>query len=246
MNEPLRIAVCEDQIKDRELLLDYIKQFDFDTKCDTFSSAEAFFIKFKPGTYHLIYLDIFMTGMTGLEAAETIRKIDRHVMLVFTTSSRDYALEAQQYRSLLYIEKPVTRQMIHHTLMLTEALYTRLQHEILTIPGGNKKQMDIHYGDIRYIEVQNKRCLLYLASGTIVDTATTIGLSELEALLPQSQFCRTHRSFIVNFEYVDHPNQTDFVMKGGGIVYITQAEHDRIIDAYDEYLFTLAREEHAL
>ena len=242
MNDPLRIAICEDNEKDTQSLLCCIKESGFCVRYTTFKSGEAFFEKFKPGLFHLVFLDIYMGNLTGMETASKIREVDSYVMLAFTTTSKDHAFEAQRHHSLLYIEKPVIQEMVTHTLTLAEAMRQMAKREVMTIPCGNKRKLDIRYGDIRYVEVKNKHCILYLTMGITIEAATTIGINELETMLPKPRFYRTHRSYIVAFGHVDYPNETDFVMKGGGIVYITQKEYRRVIEAYDEYLFSNARE----
>lgn len=246
MNGPLRIAICEDRDADSRLLLNCIRESGFNTKCEVFESGEEFYEKFKPGLFHLIFLDIYMGNISGLDMAAKIREADSYVMLAFTTTSRDHAFEVQRYHSLLYIEKPVPQEMVVHTLSIAVAMQQMAAQEVLTISCANRSKLDIRYGDIRYVEVKNKRCILHLPMGVTAETATTYSIDRLETILPQPRFCRTHRSYIVNFAYVEYPNETDFIMRGGGIAYITQKERGRIMKAYDEYLFSRAREENLL
>lgn len=243
MNGPLRVAICEDQKEDSNLLQHYIKESGFNVKCVTFKNGEDFYAKFKPGLFHLVFLDIYMRNLSGIDIARKIREVDNYVMLAFTTASRDYALEAQRHRSLLYIEKPVSQEMVTHTLTVTQAMRHMAKLELLTLSCGNRRQIDVRYGDIRYVEANNKRCILHLTMGITVELATTLSIDELEAMLPKPRFWRTHRSYIVNFAHVNYSNQTDFVMKGGDIVYITQKIYNNIMDAYDEYLFSYARKD---
>ena len=58
--------------------------------------GEAFLRTFQPGLYHLVYLDIYMDKMTGMETAAAIRAQDDGVMLAFTTTSHDHAFEANK------------------------------------------------------------------------------------------------------------------------------------------------------
>ena len=103
MNEPLRIAICEDRPEDSDLLLRQIRSSNIPARCDVFANGENFLQSFVPGMYHLIFLDIYMKDMSGIDTAAKIRTTDNYVMLAFTTTSRTHALEVQQFRSLLYI-----------------------------------------------------------------------------------------------------------------------------------------------
>ncbi len=246
MIEPLRIAICEDRKEDSSLLLRCIRQSRILVRCDVFRSGKAFYQNFKAGRYHLIFLDIYMPDINGIDAAARIREADNYVMLAFTTMSPAHALEVQRFRSLLYIQKPVTPEMVTHTLTLARAMHECSKKDILTITGKHRHLFDIRRNDIRYVEFRNKRCIFFLTDDNQIESVTTLTLDRLEMLLPKPQFYRTHRSFIVNLRYVDYPTPNDFMMKGGGIVYISQKEHSRVIQAYDDYLFTLARKDHQL
>ncbi|MDR0943586.1 MAG: response regulator [Ruminococcus sp.] len=133
VEQKLRIAICEDMKKDRDRLLTLVRETGASAKCDIFPSGEALLERFRKGMYHLIYLDIYMIDISGMETARRIRERDESVLLAFTTTSRDHAFEANKYRSLLYIEKPVTADMIAHTITLAEALKSKRESEILTI-----------------------------------------------------------------------------------------------------------------
>ncbi len=240
--EELRIAICEDLEADRQLLLARIRDSGVLAKCDTFPSGEAFLRTFQPGLYHLVYLDIYMAEMTGMETAAAIRAQDDGVMLAFATTSREHSFEANKYRSLLYIEKPVTQEMVNHTLALAAALRESQKDKVLTIPAG-KKRLDIRHDDIVYAEVLGQRCILHLRDGGSVDISTNMNIDELEALLPKPRFCRTHRAYIVNFDRVRRSNGADFVMQNGGTAYITQKDYRRVMDAYDSWLLAQVTED---
>lgn len=242
MDHTLRIAICEDLPADRELLLRRIRESGVPAKCETHESGEAFLKTFKPGLYHLVYLDIYMDGLTGMQTAAAIREQDEAVLLAFTTTSHDHAFEANKYRSLLYIEKPVTQEMVSHTLTLAASLRETKRSQVLTI-SAEKKRLDIRHDDIVYAEVLGQRCILHLWERGGLDVSTNFNIDDLEAMLPTPRFLRTHRSYIVNLDMVKRSNGTDFVMKDGGIAYITQRDYRRIMRLYDEWLFGQARED---
>jgi DNA-binding LytR/AlgR family response regulator len=242
LNRKLRVAVCEDLKKDRDLLLSCIRESGISVKCDTYIDGESFLEKYKKGMYHLIYLDIYMGEINGMNTAAAIREKDEDVLLAFTTTSRDYAFEANKYRSILYIEKPVSPQMVNHTLSIACALRDKRQDEILTV-YTDAVQVDIPHSDLIYVEVIDQRCILHLRGGRLIAASTTLNINDLEAMLPKPRFCRTHRSFIVNLDMVKRINGRDFEMIEGGVAYITQKDRRRIAELYDEWLFGSVMEE---
>lgn len=242
MDDEMRIAICEDFDDDTERLLACIRESGIAARCETFTNGEALLAAFRPGLYHLVYLDIYLDGMTGMQLAAAIRQRDESVLLAFTTTSRDHALEASKYRSLLYIEKPVTRDMVNHTLLLAAALRDKLKAEVLTVPT-DLRHVDVRHDDLTYVEVYGQRCILHLRGGQTVEASTTLNINDLETMLPKPHFCRTHRAYIVNLDRVKRSNGTDFVMQDGGIAYITRRDYRRVMAQYDKWLFGRAREE---
>jgi DNA-binding LytR/AlgR family response regulator len=236
LEQKLRIAVCEDLKKDRDSLLLLIRESGIPAKCDTFTSGEAFLARFRKGMYHLIYLDIYMEDINGMETARFIRERDEGVLLAFTTTSRDHAFEANKYRSLLYIEKPVTPEMIKHTLILASALRDKQSSEVLTI-FSEAVQVDIPHDEIIYIEVIDQRCVIHTGDGKTIAASTTLNINDIDERLPKPHFCRSHRSFIVNLDKVRRVNGRDFEMCDGNIAYIAQRDRRRIMNLYDEWLF---------
>lgn len=241
MKDELRIAICEDLCADKELLLTRIRESGVPSRCEAFGSGEAFLKIFKKGLYHLIYLDVYMAELTGMQTAAAIREQDERVMLAFTTTSQDHAFEANKYRSLLYIEKPVTQEMVNHTLALAAALWDKNKDQVLTV-STDLREVDVRHSDLVYAEVYNQRCLLHLRNGQTVEASTTLNINDLENMLPSPRFCRTHRAYIVNLDLVKRSDGTDFLMKDGGKAYITKRDYRRVMKLYDEWLFRQARE----
>ena len=72
---------------------------------------------FTAHSYDIIFMDIFMDGMDGVETAEQIRKFDSHVILIFLTSSQDHMKNAFSCHAFDYVEKPVDLEQITNCLL---------------------------------------------------------------------------------------------------------------------------------
>lgn len=241
MEASLKIAICEDSADDAKLLEEVIAQTTKTTRCSVYASGEEFLSGFQRGDFDLIYLDIYMGRLTGMETAERIRQLDDAVVLAFTTTSRDHAFEANAYRSIMYIEKPVTRKDILHTLEVAHAMQLKRRSESLKVYVKDAGETTILLDDIMYVDVRDQQCIIHLPQHAEILISTAVNIDDMERQLTQARFYRTHRSYIVNFDHVDASNGTDFVMRDGSIVYITQREYRRIIKAFEGYLFDKAR-----
>ena len=108
----MRIAIVDDLAAERALLQSRLeRQFsrrNVQAAFYGFESGEAFLAAEKAQHFTAAFLDIYMNGMSGMEAARELRKLDTDCMLVFTTTSTDHALEGFQVRAMHYLVKPFT------------------------------------------------------------------------------------------------------------------------------------------
>ena len=108
----LHLAVCDDRTEDRErlcrLLEEYGQHNNLELSVDQWSTGEDFLHAFVPGRYQLLFLDIYMNQLNGVETARTIREQDEDCAIVFVTTSTDHALEGFDVNALHYLLKPIT------------------------------------------------------------------------------------------------------------------------------------------
>ena len=118
--EPLNLAICDDLPKEREALLALLEQAPIATNCTQFGSSEELLEAFRPGKFDLLLMDIYMDGMTGVEAVQKIREMDDAIPIAFTTTSTEHTLESYRLSVLKYLEKPVRQKDINDLLHLVK------------------------------------------------------------------------------------------------------------------------------
>lgn len=111
----LRIAITDDLNSEREKLSSAIiapfSKVGLNVgNIDEYTSGEELLRQFSAGRYDLIFLDIYMGGMSGVETAKRIRALDKNVMLVFVTTSNEFASESYAVKANFYLLKPVGRK----------------------------------------------------------------------------------------------------------------------------------------
>ena len=123
----MRIAIVDDLAGERALLREQLARQlarrGAEAELLEFDSGEAFLTAEKERRFTAAFLDIYMEGMTGMEAARALRKTDTDCLLVFTTTSTDHALEGFQVRALHYLVKPFAEGEID---ALTDELLARV------------------------------------------------------------------------------------------------------------------------
>jgi Response regulator of the LytR/AlgR family len=216
--EALRIAVCEDLEKDATHLLSLIKRSGVETEVTRYGSGGAFLASHPADKYDLVFFDIYMGDITGVEAAKALREMDDRCGIVFTTTSEEFRSEAFDVGATQYLLKPVNEEKVFRILQ------KRLSHRksetfTLNIKGT---PTDMPFDDIVYIEVKNHNCIIHTMDDQI-DIGTTMTIESIQRLLPATRFMRCHKSFIVNLSYVISVDR-DFIMRNGDTVYIRRSD----------------------
>lgn len=148
----------------------------------------------------VIFIDIEIPGINGIEAAKEIRKRDPEVHLVFATGYRDYTGEAFDVYATDYIQKPYSRERIMQTLERVRSLIKKEKSDEEKLLGilSNRNKRYIKLGDILFIESRNRKIYIFTEYEEIECNET---LNEINDQLDQ-RFMRTHKSFIVNLDRI--------------------------------------------
>lgn len=198
MSEGLRIAICEDEIRERNKLIKLLDESTIENTYSVFSKGEELLDDFIQGKYDLILMDIYMGGeLTGVETISLIRKMDGEVPVAFVTTSKEHALESYRLSAMKYIEKPYTKESIDDALHLALLKKQDVPSLIIHRNGIDER---VPYKDILYIEQQGRKVFISLNKE---EALTFYGkLSELSEQLPKNTYFAPHKSFVVNLAYV--------------------------------------------
>lgn len=116
----MNIAIVDDMLMEiellKEILADYNASHTVELTVDSFQSVNSFLEAFRPYSYSLIFMDIYMDEMSGVDATREIRKVDRDVPLVFLTTSSNHMPEAFSFHAYDYITKPATPARIYQLM----------------------------------------------------------------------------------------------------------------------------------
>lgn len=214
----VKIALCDDEISAIQNLENQIHSFFHST--DTAYSISKFLdgetllnsLIDRKNHFDIIFLDIQMCNINGMDVAKTIRNAGReNVFIIFVTALKEYVFDAFDVRAANYLVKPVETQRLHTSLkrILSDIIPSESKYLILHKGGEMKK---IPFCNIMYCEAVNHRVFIYEEKNTH-EYGGKIGDLEKEL---NDHFFRCHRSFIVNLKYVDSYK--------AGIAYMPSAE----------------------
>ncbi len=232
----IHIAICDDSIVDRKILerilIAMFKVHNLEILVDQFSSGEEFLAQHQPGKYAILFLDIIMGDLNGIETGKRIRKIDTELEIIYCSSSMDFTLASYEVFAFGYLVKPFDATkisaLIDYFLQKKPAYQTRYIKV-----RSNYKEYVIHYKDILYVESEDKRVLFHTTNQGIIPIYEK--LSEIQEQLKDVRFLRCHQSYLVNMDHIVKATATDFVLMNNELVPIRKRERKQLLDAYKEY-----------
>ncbi|RDU21888.1 LytR/AlgR family response regulator transcription factor [Anaerosacchariphilus polymeriproducens] len=232
----MKIAICEDeQVWNQfieQTINDYLILYKTVAEVLSFVSGELLLesgIKFD-----LIFLDEEMKGLSGLETAKRIRKIDEDVKIVFFTSHTDIMQKAFHVNTYRFLDKKMDKQNIFNCL--DDYFHDVKNEKYLEIDVQGVEVM-IRQKDIVYITAIRNGTLVYCKNETLVAKYT---LKEFEERLNQELFYRCHRNTIVNISFIDWIDEK-IILFGGYKVKCSQRRKAELKQLYTQYLIKYAR-----
>ncbi|WP_408072128.1 LytR/AlgR family response regulator transcription factor [Butyrivibrio sp. JL13D10] len=213
----IKVAICDDEMTQRRQLQFIIEKSRPGTEVNAFESGEDFLNSFRPGVYDLIFMDILMPGMGGIDATSKIRSVDGSVPIVFATSSKDHAMEGYKNRVIRYLMKPFDPVEVSEVLELAAQMKGSQGGVTVRISG---KDMTFSYEKICYVEQSSHTLYIHMANGATLQL--TGKLDNIEAQTPDDSFIRCHQSYLVNLAHVKSVDRSlqVFIMKDGDSVHI--------------------------
>ncbi|HMJ70515.1 MAG TPA: LytTR family DNA-binding domain-containing protein [Cyclobacteriaceae bacterium] len=195
----LSCLIVEDEPIGQEIIRSYIERVSFLDIRGQFRNALEAFTWLQSNTVDLLFLDIKMPRMTGLEM---LRALQEKPKAIITSAYRDYAIDAFDLDVVDYLLKPISFERFMRAVNKVRPDVSLREQKPETVPErpflfvkGNKQLQKVYIEDIIYIESQRDYVKIRLAGNAEVITRQTI--SYYEEFLPPQQFLRIHRSFIV-------------------------------------------------
>ncbi|MEQ9300214.1 MAG: LytTR family DNA-binding domain-containing protein [Cyclobacteriaceae bacterium] len=210
----LKCIVIDDEPLAIEVLESYISRIDRLSISGTFNNAIKAFEYLQHHQVDLIFLDIQMPRLTGLEFVKTLTHPPK---IIFTTAYREYALDGFELEAVDYLLKPIAfdrflkavGKIVPETNAPAESVVKFSDDDPFVYFKVDKKMVKIRLTDILYIESLKDYVKVVTPEKEII---THQQISYLEHKLPENQFIRVHRSFIAAIEKVEAFTATDIEM----------------------------------
>ena len=197
----IQIAIVEDDKVSSDLLCSYIKHYneqnDHHLFVTCFSNATDLVNDYKP-IYDIIFLDIEMPGINGMDAAHIIREKDTSVILIFITNMAQYVMEGYSVQAMDFVLKPVSEYRFIMKLKKALKNISNRSAAFLCLKKG-ATAVKIDTADILYIDVFHHNLQVHTKTGTFSSPGS---ISGIESKLNPVLFSKCNNGTIINLSYV--------------------------------------------
>lgn len=230
----MRIALCDDDKKYIAKLETVIHKWCLNSGISIdileFNNGIDLILENHRNPIDIIFLDITMPFINGIDTAYEIRKTDEKVKIIFLTKTDKFAVESYKVGASNYILKSTDYSEINYALdNIIVSVHNELENSIIVhINNGFKK---IYYNTIEYVEASNKGSTFTLTTGDLLESIDPLYSIE-QQLCTSTIFFRCHRSYIVNMSIIDTYIQNEIKTKSGYRLPIARALHKKFKEAY--------------
>lgn len=220
----MNVAICDDEKNEIDNIKNFIINFSINTKyefiCDEYKSGEELLNNYEIGKYDIIFIDMEMGKLSGIETIRKIRSLpDRNVLVIFITNYAGYMQDSFDVQASQYLLKPIKYEMFFEKLSI---IMNYIDENSLNIAVFTKQNEEIflHVSDIMYIQTVKKiGSNSNLLVATIREKIEVKGkIKVFEKMLMKDYFVCSHRTTLVNLKYVKRFTSTEVELVDGTLL----------------------------
>ena len=221
----------DDEKAIREYICGLVEERQPESRIEAYATGEELLTSGK--RFDIVFLDIQMEGMNGIEAARSLREKNANLgvedtVLVFITGIKDYVFDAFDLYAFQYLLKPIDERKFAEVLerAVREAAKKK-ERRVLFIKSRN---LTLDQSEILYIESRAKKVEIH-TTGAAQAIEIYAAMDELEGQLGEN-FYRCHRAYIVNMDCITEYDSESITLTGGDRVYLTKKKYGEFVKAY--------------
>ncbi len=225
------IAVVDDEKAIREHICGLVEEQQPESRIEAYATGEELLASGK--RFDIVFLDIQMEGMNGIEAARSLREKNANLgvedtVLVFITGIKDYVFDAFDLYAFQYLLKSIDERKFAEALerAVREAAKKK-ERRVLFIKSRN---LTLDQSEILYIESRAKKVEIH-TTGAAQAIEIYAAMDELEGQLGEN-FYRCHRAYIVNMDCITEYDSESITLTNGDRVYLTKKKYGEFVKAY--------------
>lgn len=219
----LKIALCDDaQIyidTAKKMLVEWSEIRNIQVSIGCFNNGDSLLKALTKDSYDIIFLDIIMPMLTGLDVANEIRKSDSSIKIVFVSSSSDFGVKSYEVHASNYLLKPLEKEKLFAALDTVASEVLEEPEKLVFKSTGTIHRIPLR--DIEYIEAQDKYVSVYVARKGAIKVLEP--MYQIEQRIPlNADFFKCHRSYLINLHHVNSFDNKEIKTLTGNTVPISR------------------------
>lgn len=226
----MKIVICDDIKEDRDILRQYIDSYGgsigLDYVIEEFESSKNLInaVKRKRVQPDIIFMDIYMDGIDGMEAVKLLKSDGYNGEVVFITTSPNHAVESYKVMANGYLLKPYTQEEFILTFKRIVKNYNKDFKAVSFY--CNRLLFSVLLKDLEYIKSVDRSTVVH-ARGEEFRTTKTV-TEFVKELQTQGNFLQCHRSCLINLNYVQSIDVDSIQMKSGEVVPLAKQNYSKV------------------
>lgn len=228
----IHIAIVDDEKVIREQIKKMIEKKQIDCEIDTYGMGEEL-LKAGRG-YDIVFLDIQMQGMNGIDTAKALRKKTDNTVLIFITGVKEYVFDAFDVSAFHYLIKPIEESKFRTVYDRAVLEAGKKKHHSMgqLFVKTRSRNVTLEQSDILYIESRAKKVEIHTRNDIMEAYA---GIGELEKQLTEN-FYRCHRGYLVNMAFISEYSSDSITLNNGETIFLTKEKYGEFVKVYMRYL----------
>jgi DNA-binding LytR/AlgR family response regulator len=211
----MNAAIVDDMVTECEILCRLLKQYEMEqqqtVQIKAFHSGRELLYDYIPGSFDVVFMDIFLDNENGVDCALKLRQLDADVNLIFLTTSSEFGVKSYDVRAADYIIKPATLEKLSRALHYCKI--AEAQSEPAITVNTKYQPLEITLHRILYADFQNRSACIHLKDCLI---SVSGSFSELSAQLTDyPQFMSCFKGIVVNLKEVREVCGDSLILKNG-------------------------------
>lgn len=235
----MKLAIIEDEEAHKELLSRYIgvwsKDREIPVAVTSFQSAESFLFAWEDERdFDVLFVDIQMQEMNGMEMAKRVREQDSDIAIIFTTGIADYMEAGYEVEAMHYLVKPISQEKLFRCM---DRVLKRGIHEQFLLVKAKEETMKLSLSSIIYVEAMGHGCRIEFCpqAGRTFRMETTESISKLEKKLGEPDFVRCHRSYLCRIDKIHHISRAWIEMDNGSRIPVSRRVYTYVNQMFIRY-----------
>lgn len=233
----MKIAICDDEKVLCEQLKNFIRRREMDypvEAIDSYGAGEELLAA--AGQYDIIFLDIQMAGMNGIDTAKLLRERKNEAVLIFVTGVKDYVFDAFDVSAFHYLLKPIQEEkfaaVFERAVMEAEKKKRMDKRPEQLFIRRRNQSVRLDKAQILYVESRQRKVVIHTLRDALEIYAT---MSHMEKELG-AQFYRCHRGYLVNLSQITGYTGDTITLCGGEAIYLAKDKYNEFVKVYMRYL----------